>query len=258
MTMETITQSIILVIEFLSSSTGSLGVAILLFTAIVRVILLPLTIPSIKATQKMRDIQPELKKLKDKYKADKTGLQKAQLELYKKYNINPLSGCLPQLLQLGLVIILYKALVTFLQTPEVDGSVMSTSFLWFDLAKPDPKHVLPILAGVTQLLLSLMIAPGAETPDIVPNESKKKKVVEENKKEEDMAEMAASMQQQMLYLMPVMTGIIAFQFPSGIALYWVATTIFSIGQQYYLSGPGGLTSYAQRALAFIQKYRRNI
>ncbi len=234
------------VLLFLNSITGSLGLAIIAFTIVIRSLLLPATIPSIKATRRMKEMQPELNKLKKKFGNDKQALQLAQLELYKKYNVNPLSGCLPQLVQLGVLILLYRVLVGFLGNPEFNGSHIETSFLWLDLGKPDPLYILPVAAGLSQLVLSLMIAPGAEKRDIVPNKSKKKVVREANEKEENIAEMAQSMQQQMLYIMPVFTGIIASNFPSGLALYWVATTIFSIAQQYFISGPGGLVSYAKR------------
>jgi YidC/Oxa1 family membrane protein insertase len=234
------------VLLFLNSITGSLGLAIIAFTIVIRSLLLPATIPSIKATRRMKEMQPELNKLKKKFGNDKQALQLAQLELYKKYNVNPLSGCLPQLVQLGVLILLYRVLVGFLGNPEFNGSHIETSFLWLDLGKPDPLCILPVAAGLSQLVLSLMIAPGAEKRDIVPNKSKKKVVREANEKEENIAEMAQSMQQQMLYIMPVFTGIIALNFPSGLALYWVATTIFSIAQQYFISGPGGLVSYAKR------------
>lgn len=234
------------VLLFLNSITGSLGLAIIAFTIVIRSLLLSATIPSIKATRRMKEMQPELNKLKKKFGNDKQALQLAQLELYKKYNVNPLSGCLPQLVQLGVLILLYRVLVGFLGNPEFNGSHIETSFLWLDLGKPDPLYILPVAAGLSQLVLSLMIAPGAEKRDIVPNKSKKKVVREANEKEENIAEMAQSMQQQMLYIMPVFTGIIASNFPSGLALYWVATTIFSIAQQYFISGPGGLVSYAKR------------
>lgn len=236
----------------ITSVTGSLGWSIVLFTIAIRFILLPLTLSSIKATTKMRDIQPELKKLKEKHGKDKEKLQKAQMELYKKYNVNPLAGCIPQLVQIGLLIILYQFLINFLGQSEVHGVVLEKTFFWMDLSQADSTYILPIVAAVTQMILSLMIAPGGEKEDLVPNASKSKKKQEENKKEEDFAEMAASMQQQMLFILPIMTGFIATRFPSGVALYWVITTLFSIGQQYYVSGLGGLKLYAQRAVAFVQ------
>lgn len=235
--------------------TGNLGLSIITFTLLTRALLLPLTLPSLKAQKKMREIQPELKKLKEKHGTDKQALQLAQLELYKKYNINPLAGCLPQIVQLAILIFLYQALLKFLGNGQINGVTIDPHFLWLNLSHPDTYFILPILTGVTQLVLSLMILPGGEVRDIVPNKSKDKKVQKENQREEDMAEMAATMQQQMLFIMPVMTGFLALRFPSGLALYWVATTLFSIGQQYFLSGPGGLVTYSRRVLAFVQRRR---
>jgi YidC/Oxa1 family membrane protein insertase len=243
---------------FLVGTTGSLGSAILVFTLLIRSVLMPLTLPSLRSSMKMRDLQPEVKKLQKKHGKDKQALQKAQMELYKKYNINPLAGCLPQLAQIGVLIILYKVLMDFLSQPMIDGLIpingilASPFYWWLDLSVPDQKYILPALAVITQLILSLMILPASEVRDVVPNKSKFKKVREENKKEENMADMAQSMQQQMMYIMPVMTGVIALQFPSGLVLYWVATTIFSIGQQWYVSGLGGIEIYSLRIYNFLK------
>ncbi|MCB9813480.1 MAG: membrane protein insertase YidC [Pseudomonadales bacterium] len=241
---------------FLIGTTGSLGLSIIIFTFLIRSALIPITLPSLKATGKMRDLQPKIKDLQKKHGKDKQALQKAQMELYKKYNINPLAGCIPQLAQLGVLIILYRVLINFLNAPTINGITIDPYFLWLNLSVPDSKYILPVLAAFTQLILSLMISPGAEIPDIVPNKSKNKKVILENKKEENTADMAQSMQQQMMFIMPVMTGFIALGFPSGLALYWVATTIFSIGQQWYVSGPGGLLIYYKRALSFVSKNKK--
>lgn len=237
---------------FLNATTGNLGVAIILFTLIIRFILLPITLPSIKAQKKIMDLKPELDQLKKKHKGDATELQKAQMELYKKYNINPLAGCLPQLLQLGVLIVLYQTLLEFLKHTSFNGHELNLVFGWFNLSQPDTTYVLPVLAGVTQLILSLMLMPATETPDLVPNNSKKTKIKEANKKEEDTAEMAATIQQQMLFMMPIMTGVFAVSFPSGLSLYWVITTLFSIVQQYFISGPGGIVVYARRAQAWLK------
>ena len=234
--------------------TGNLGWALISFTILLRLILVPLTVPSLRAASKVKELQPHIKKLKEKHKNDKDKklFQQAQLELYKKYNVNPLAGCLPQLIQIGILILLYQILIKYLGNPTVNGAAIDTSFFWLDLANPDRTGILPVLAAGTQLILSLMIAPGAEKDDIVPNNSKSKKVQKENEKEEDFADMAAKMQQQIVFLMPIMTGVIAFQFPAGLALYWIMTTVFSIGQQYYISGLGGIKTYYQRAKILIQ------
>lgn len=227
--------------------TGNLGVALIVFTLLIRAVLSPLTVSSLRAMNNIKQLQPEISKLKKKHKGNNTAMQQAQMELYKKYNINPLAGCIPQIIQIAVTFVLYHVLVNFLKTPEVNGVMIDPTFLGLNLNNPDSSYVLPVLAGVTQLFLSLMIAPGAEKRDLVENESKKKKVQEENKKEEDFAEMAQSMQQQMIFIMPVMIGILAFRFPAGLSLYWVVTTLFSIGQQWYISGWGGITLYLARA-----------
>lgn len=247
--MEFITQGFQQLLLFLVETTGSLGFAIIVFTFLIRSILVPITLPSLRSAKKIQEIQPEIKKLSKIHGKDRQALQKAQMELYKKYNVNPLSGCIPQLVQLGVLILLYQALITFINN---NGGVVDMQFYWLDLSVPDSKYVLPVLAVLTQLVLSLMIIPGGETPDLVPNTSKSKKIQKANEKEEDVADMAKSMQQQMMFIMPLMTGFIALRFPSGLALYWVVTTLFSIGQQWYVSGPGGLFTYMNRAKVFIQ------
>jgi YidC/Oxa1 family membrane protein insertase len=249
--MQTLISFIIESLSVLYDVTGDLGLAIIVFTVLIRTIMLPITLPSLRASEKMRALQPEVKKLKEKHGKDKQALQLAQVELYKKYNINPLAGCLPQILQIGVLILLYQALISFLKLTEIHGVQMDPQFLWLNLTLPDHLYIFPVLAAVTQLILSLMIIPATETRDIVPNKSSKKSVQEANKKEEDLAEMAASIQQQMLYVMPVMTGFIALTFPSGLALYWIMTTVFSIGQQVYISGWGGLPVYWNRFAAKV-------
>lgn len=232
--------------------TGNLGIAIIGFTLLVRAILLPLTWNSLKAQKAMRDLQPEIKKLKTKHGKDAKGFQQAQMDLYKKYNVNPLAGCLPQIVQLVLLIILYQVLMQFIGQETINGITINPSFLGLDLRDPDSTYVLPILAAVSQLIFSLMILPGGEVRDIVPNSSKRKEIKKANEKEEDFAEMANSMQKQMMFIMPIMTGFLALRFPSGLALYWVATTVISAVQQYFVSGFGGLETYTKRILFFVK------
>lgn len=232
--------------------TGDLGLAIIALTLLIRFLLVPLSLKSLKSQKKMQDLKPEIDKLKKIHGKDKVKMQQAQMELYKKYNINPLGGCLPYLVQIILLILLYRVMLQFIAQTEMNGVAIHTAFLWMDLSKPDPLHILPVLAGISQFILSLMIAPGAEVPDLVPNDSKKKEVQKENEKEEDFADMAAGMQKQMLFFMPIMTGFIALRYPSGLALYWVVTTIFSVVQQYFISGLGGITSYWKLAVTTVQ------
>lgn len=229
---------------------NNLGFAIITFTLLFRGLLVPLSIPSLKSQKKMRALKPHLTKLKAQYGHDKMLFQQKQMELYKEYDINPMSGCLPYLLQFGVLIVLYNALNYVLHTAQVFGVEIQTQFFGLNLVKPDPTKILPILSGVTQLVLSMMILPGVEHHDLVPDSSKNAEVKKVNAQETDVQEMAESMQKQMVFMMPVMTGIFALNFPSGLAMYWVTTTLFSIIQQYAISGWGGLEFYAKKLYSF--------
>ena len=244
--MELFTNFFQVILVSLYSIFGDLGLTIIVFTILIRLILLPLTLPSIKSSKKIQELQPEIKKLKAKHGKDKQALALAQAALYKSYNINPLAGCLPQLAQLFVLIVLYQTIINLFNDSSGQFNLM---FLWVDLSKADQTYALPILAGITQFLLSLMILPATQTRDIVPNDSKVKTVQEANRKEEDIAEMAVTMQQQMVFLMPVMTTIISLNLPSGLALYWVIGTIITIITQYFVSGWGGLATHWNKYVA---------
>jgi len=250
--MANITSFILYILVNIYQLVGDLGLSIILFTFLTRLVLVPLSFNSLKSQAKMKKIQPKLKEMERNHVGSKEELNKLRMEFYKTHNVNPLSGCLPQVVQIGLLIVLYQVLMKFFKNPDIAGIPIQTQFLWMNLSQPDPKYILPILAGASQFIMSLMIAPGAETPDIIPNKSTNKKVQQANQKEESSAQMAAMMQKQMIFVMPVMTGFIALGFPSGLALYWIATTVFSIVQQYFISGFGGLTSYWQKTMVFIQ------
>lgn len=235
-----------LLIFFYNLTSGNLGIAILLITLIIRGVLVPITLPSLKSAKKMQELKPRLDKLKQKYK-DKKKLQLAQLELYKQEGINPAAGCLPQIAQLLVLIALYQVFNQIITGNQINGQPINLSFLWLNLGKPDQLYILPVLAGVTQLILSLMMTSGLESHVNAP------KVKKEKQKEEDSLEMAQGMQQQMMLIMPVMTVVISLKFPSGLALYWVATTVFSLVQQYIISGPGGLKTIPLRLAALKVK-----
>jgi YidC/Oxa1 family membrane protein insertase len=225
---------------------GNLGLSIIAITLITKIILLPLVIPSLKSAKKMQDLKPELDRLKAKY-TDKTALQQAQVALYKERGINPAAGCLPQILQIIILISLYQVFMYFLKQSSIGGTVLNPYFLYLDLTKPDRTYIMPILAGVSQLVFSLMMQSG------VISEIKNPKKKDEKKKEENSLEMATSMQQQMVYMMPLMTVIISLNFQSGLVLYWVISTIFSLVQQYFFSGWGGLIPATNKAKMFFAR-----
>ena len=212
---------------------SNLGLAIIAVTLLIKIILIPLVLPSLKSAKKMQELKPHLDKLKAKH-TDKAKLQQAQLDLYKEHGVNPAAGCLPQVAQIVVLIALYQVFMKFLSSPNINGQPVNLSFLYLNLAQPDPFYILPILAGVSQLVFSLMMTSGLET------HHQKNLTSKDKEKEEDSFEMAQSMQSQMLYMMPLMTTIISLKFHSGLILYWVISTLFSIAQQYYFSGLGGL------------------
>jgi YidC/Oxa1 family membrane protein insertase len=208
----------------------NLGLAIVVLTLVIRGVLFPFALPSLRAAKKMADLKPELDALKRKHGHDPKVFQQKQLEFYKSHNINPASGCLPYLAQFIVLIALYQVFMNTLHGNGM-GDIQSQFLIW-DLKSKDQTYILPVLAGILQLVTSLALLPAVE------NEPEKRPGTKEQK--EDVAEMATSMQQQMVFMMPIMTTIFALQFPAGLALYWVITTAFSLGQQLLISGSGGL------------------
>jgi YidC/Oxa1 family membrane protein insertase len=223
--------------------------AIIALTVFLRLLLVPLTIPSLRAMKKQQELQPQLEKLKKKHGDDRERMAKAQLELYRQHGVNPAAGCLPQILQIVVLIALYQAFMRILNS---DGQAIAelNNILYFDflridparqintafgpwqLTQPDPFFVLPLLAGVSQFVLSKMMMPATQ-----------KAQKEAKKTPEKSDDLLYTMQSQSLYLMPLMTVFIGWQLPSGLVLYWLATTLFSLVQQYFLVGIGGLNSW---------------
>ena len=248
------------VLVWFTTLTGNLGWAIIVTTIALRFLMTPLVVPSLKMSKKMQELAPELAKLKSKHKDDKQALALAQAALYKQAGINPASGCLPQIIQLIVLIALFNALNLLLKSDNIastlnpilyvgnklsEGVALTTHFWYLNLNQPDtfrlPGLPIPlpglflILSAVTQLLSSLMLMPAVIA---------EKKVASATPSDTDDAMVAA--QQQMMYLFPLMTLVIGFQFPSGLVLYWLVFSAVSMLQQYLTTGWGGLTPYLRR------------
>lgn len=261
--MSQITYYIGLILVWLAGPGGNLGNAIVLFSLLLKTALLPLSISSQKQMDKMRKMQPLLKDLKKRHKDDAKAFQAAQVELMKEHQVNPVGGCIPQLVQFGILIVLYQVFITVFRTGEINGQTFQTAYLWFDLRHSDPTYILPIITGVLQFFLSLMMmSPTSLASPAVEATSKKKQkknamaaALEKPAAKEDMADFSASMQKQMIFVLPVMTTVsfILLNLPSGLALYWTVTSIFSVVQQYKLSGPGALPEYWEKAKAFVAR-----
>ena len=200
------------------------GVAILVLTVIVRLILHPSSVKAIKSQKALSSLQPKLQELQKKYKNDQEKLARATLELYQKEKISPFSGCLPLLLQLPILIALYRVFF-FLKdyNPETlktllynfvpyPGTINLTFLGIINLAQPN--FFLALIAGILQYFQS------------------KISIGKQKTKKGDFSSM---MQSQMLYFFPVFTVLIVWKLGAIIGLYWIFSTLFSIGEQYLIN-----------------------
>lgn len=205
-----------------------LGIAIILFTVVVKAVLLPLSWKQVRAQVALQELQPHIEKLKEEHKDDKQALAQAQMKLFAEKKINPLSSCLPLLIQLPFLFALFyvlseglkngggyeKILYPFIANP---GHLNETFLGLFSLTHTH-NIVLAALNAVGQFVQTKMISP-------------KKSPTDEGKKKDPKDDFAAAMNQQMLYAFPLITGVMSYSFPSGLGLYFLVQTIVSIVQQ---------------------------
>lgn len=192
------------VLDFFYQLTGNYGVAIIIATVLIRVIVLPLTISQTRAMKKMQELQPEQQRLQKKYKSDPEKLNQEMMKLWRENKVNPASGCLPLLIQLPILWGFFRALDSL-------QSLKGAPFLWLSsLGQPDPLYILPILAGITTFWQSKLTTPGGSL---------------------------GGAQQSMVYVMPVFIIWLSTRFPAGLALYWVVSNLVSVAQQILV--PGG-------------------
>ena len=235
---------------FLYKNVGDLGFAIIFLTLIIRALLIPLVMPSMKSMKKQRELQPEINALKKKYKGNQQELSKKQMELFKQHGINPASGCLSQIAMIIVLIALFNVIRMFTLNGDFSainshifidslkfsvGDRIDTQFLYLDLSKPDKYFILAILSGALQFVASKMTMPYIKQAE---------KAAEKTETKTD--DMAFQIQQQSLYMMPIMNVMFGITLPSGLMLYIVTQTIFTIVQTYYLNGWGGLKPFINK------------
>lgn len=187
------------IIQFLYSITHNYGVAIILFTIIIRMLLYPLTAKQQKSMKKMQDLQPEMEKIKEKYKDNKEKQNEEMMNLYKEKNVNPAAGCLPMILTMLIIIPLFRAIHGM-------GEVMQdASFLWISsLAEPDiPLLVINVLAMIGQTYFMQKFSGNNQS-------------------------------NAMMWVMPIMIAVIGFSFPAGVLIYWFTQTVIAVVQQYFI------------------------
>ena len=190
------------VLAWLDSIFGNWGWAIIGLTALVRLVLYPLTYKGMVSMQKMKQISPKIKELQTKFKGDPQRMNAAVMEMYKKHGANPLGGCLPMLLQIPVFFAMYRV---FLNAPELQGAPW---ILWVqDLSRMDHLFILPILMGAT-MYYQQKITPSSFTDPL---------------------------QEKVFKFLPVIFTFFFVTFPSGLVLYWFVNNLFSIAQQFMVN-----------------------
>ena len=178
---------------------GNYGIALLLATVLVRLLLLPLMIKQIRYSKVMQQMQPEINSIRSKYKGDSRKIQEETMKLWQQAGVNPMAGCFPMLLQLPILYALYGAIYGNIR-------LNNSAFLWAPhLGQHDPTYILPILAAITTYFSSRVMMTTSDPQ-----------------------------QRIMLFIMPVMVLLIGTKFPAGLALYWVFTNVFTTVQTYFI------------------------
>jgi YidC/Oxa1 family membrane protein insertase len=237
------------VLMLLDRLFGDFGLSIIVLTLLMRLLLVPLTLKQLRSTKATQAIQPLMADVRKKYANDQRAQYEAMQALYKEYNIKPLSGCLPLLVQLPVLYGLLFALRTVLTPPAGHALTVATinsiiypflpkflslpsfSLDWFtflnsawhiSLAQGDPTHILPVLAGLATFAQLRMSQ--ART----------------SQSSSGSKDMMTQQMQLMSFVMPFVTFFVALSFPAGLALYWTTTSIFGMVQQYFVTGWGSL------------------
>ncbi len=187
-------------LKFFYTFVHNYGIAIIILTVIIKLLFWPLTQKSYTSMRAMQTLQPEMKKLREKYRGDKEGLNRNMMELYKEHRVNPLGGCLPMLVQIPVFIALYKVLLGTIELRHAPFALWLT-----DLSVKDPYYITPVIMGVTMFIQQKM-TPSTMDP----------------------------MQAKMMLAMPVVFTFIFLNFPSGLVLYWLVNNLLTILQQYLI------------------------
>nr|WP_245252453.1 YidC/Oxa1 family membrane protein insertase [Paenibacillus sediminis] len=181
---------------------GEYGLAVLVMVIIVRTLILPLTLKQVKSSREMQAIQPELQKIREKYKDNPEKQQQETMKLFQEHQINPMAGCFPLIIQMPIYIALYNSIY-------YNPDIRTHSFLWMELGQPDKLFILPILAALTTFLQTRMMMNMNPSQQIGPMKF-------------------------MMFVYPVLIFVMSYQFPAALPLYWVYSNIYTIVQNYFL------------------------
>ncbi|GIM45896.1 membrane protein insertase MisCA [Collibacillus ludicampi] len=186
-------------IDFFARQVHDYGLAILIVTVIIRILILPLMFKQLRYSKLMQEVQPEMQKIRETHKGNPQKMNEEMMKLYQKYKLNPLSGCLPILVQMPILIALYQAINTNIE-------IKKHAFLGLiPLGLPDHTFILPVLAALTTYVQQRMMIVNAQDPN----------------------------QKMLLYIMPAMIFFFSYSFPAALSLYWVFSNLFTIAQTYF-------------------------
>ncbi len=185
------------ILKFTYRFTGNYGVSIIILTILIKVLFFPLSRKQMQSMSKMQQLQPEINRLREKYKSDPKRLNEETMRMYKEHNVNPLGGCLPVLVQIPVFFALYQVLLNSIELRH------APFFFWIhDLSARDPYYITPIMMGASMFIQQHM------TPTT-----------------------GASSQTQFLKFMPLIFTFLFLNFPTGLVIYWLSNNLLTIGQQ---------------------------
>ena len=183
-----------------SAGIPSYGMAIILMTVVIKMILYPLTVKQVKSMKAMQELQPKMKRLQEQYKTNPQLLQQEMQKLYREAGVNPLAGCLPMLVQMPILMAIFYAL----KDATYEGG--NPSFLWMpSLSEADPYYILPVLSALSTYLTS-------------------RQTTDESNQQMKM----------MMYVMPVFIGWMSMNFAAGLVIYWITMNLVQVVQQWFI------------------------
>lgn len=251
-------QGLFIVLVFIEHVTGDIGIAIIVMTLVVRAALIPLFRRQIVSTKRMQLIQPELRELQKRYKGDRARFSQAQMDLYRERGVNPASGCLPLLLQLPLLLIIYQVISQGLTNPDptamftvfgfriidvqcVNGlgtalfdpyrPCIDTTVGWLgdmDVSKPQVLFAVPLIGGFSILALASAVLQLVQSRMTMPPS------------DPAYQDQNSRMQRQLVLFLPLISILYGGFLPAGLFIYWIVTTVFGIAQQYLIVGWGSM------------------
>ena len=207
-------------LDSLANTFNNAGLAVIVFTILIKTALMPLTVQSLRSSKAMQELQPKIKELQKKYGKDRQRLTQEQMRLYSEHRVNPMAGCLPLILQIPIFLGLYQAISSLSGSGE---GYWTGGFLWLDsLDEADPYRVLPFLAGGFQFVQTKMMRPYKQGKITDPQQA---------------------MMNTMMNFMPLTVIIFGWGFASGPVLYWATQSVYSVVQQWFITGWGSMRDW---------------